>query len=58
MEALAAKGVWSDLEPDPGLAPHLRQVPERPDDPAPEQADAWVTLAERVTDPWIPSPHP
>lgn len=41
MEALAAKGVWSDLEPDPGLAPHLRQVPERPDDPAPEQADAW-----------------
>jgi hypothetical protein len=44
--------VFAGLEPDPGLAAHMRRVtPVLPDDPSPEQVDAWVELAELVQDP-------
>jgi DNA-binding transcriptional MerR regulator len=44
--------VLAGLEPDAGLAAHLRRgVPDLPDDPSPEQVDAWVELAELVQDP-------
>jgi DNA-binding transcriptional MerR regulator len=44
--------VFRALDPDPGLQAHLRQAtPELPDDPTPEQVDAWVELAELVQDP-------
>jgi len=44
--------VFAGLEPDPGLAARMRQAtPDLPDDPSPEQVDAWVELAELVQDP-------
>ena len=44
--------VFAGLEPDTGLAAHLRRAtPDLPDDPSPEQVDAWVELAELVQDP-------
>jgi DNA-binding transcriptional MerR regulator len=43
--------VFRDLEPDPGLQAHAREAPVLPDDPTPEQVDAWVELAELVQDP-------
>jgi hypothetical protein len=43
--------VFRDLKPEPPLAARLRQAPELPDDPTPEQVDAWVELAELVGDP-------
>jgi DNA-binding transcriptional MerR regulator len=44
--------VFRGLDPDPGLQAHLRQAtPELPEDPIPEQVDAWVELAELVQDP-------
>jgi DNA-binding transcriptional MerR regulator len=44
--------VFRGLDPDPGLQAHLRQAtPELPEDPTPEQVDAWVELAELVQDP-------
>jgi hypothetical protein len=43
--------VFAGLEPDPGLAAHMRRItPGLPDDPSPEQVDAWVELAELVQD--------
>ena len=44
--------VFAGLEPEAGLAAHLRRAtPDLPDDPSPEQVDAWVELAELVQDP-------
>ncbi|MGH3122858.1 MAG: MerR family transcriptional regulator, partial [Streptosporangiaceae bacterium] len=44
--------VFAGLEPDPGLAAAIRRTtPDLPDDPSPEQVDAWVELAELVQDP-------
>ena len=44
--------VFAGLEPDTGLAARLRRgVPDLPDDPSPEQVDAWVELAGLVQDP-------
>lgn len=37
--------------PAMGIAQHMRQMPaELPDDPAPEQVDAWIELGELVAD--------
>jgi DNA-binding transcriptional MerR regulator len=46
-----ADEVFRGLAPGPGLAEHLRQAPDLPDDPTPEQVDAWVELAELIGDP-------
>jgi DNA-binding transcriptional MerR regulator len=42
--------VFSGLQADQGLAGRLRQAPDLPEDPTPEQVDAWVELAELVSD--------
>jgi DNA-binding transcriptional MerR regulator len=43
--------VFSGVDPT-GVMGHLRQAtPELPEDPTPEQVDAWVELAELVQDP-------
>lgn len=48
-------GVFAGVDPDApgaGIARGMRQLPaELPDDPSPEQVDAWVELAELVADP-------
>jgi DNA-binding transcriptional MerR regulator len=44
--------VLGGLEVDPGLEARLRGgLPELPDEPTPEQVEAWVELAELVRDP-------
>jgi hypothetical protein len=43
--------VFQGLDHDRGLEGHLRQAPDLPDDPTPEQVDAWVELAELVQEP-------
>ncbi len=47
-------GIFEGTDPDApamGIARGMRQLPaELPDDPAPEQVDAWVELAELVAD--------
>ena len=44
--------VLGGLEIDPGLEARLRGgLPELPDEPSPEQLEAWVELAELVRDP-------
>jgi hypothetical protein len=44
--------VLGGIDAAPGLRDHLRQaVADLPDDPSPEQVDAWVELAELVQDP-------
>lgn len=44
--------VFAGLDVGPGLRDKLRlTVPELPDEPAPEQVEAWVELAELVRDP-------
>jgi DNA-binding transcriptional MerR regulator len=44
--------VLGGLEIDPGLEARLRGgLPELPHDPAPEQVEAWIELAELVRDP-------
>jgi DNA-binding transcriptional MerR regulator len=43
---------FAGLEVNPGFAAKMRAtLPELPDDPSPEQVDAWVELAELVGDP-------
>jgi DNA-binding transcriptional MerR regulator len=43
--------VFSGLDIDPEFAARLRAAqPELPDDPTPEQVDAWIELAELVQD--------
>ncbi|OLT19380.1 MerR family transcriptional regulator [Actinomadura sp. CNU-125] len=36
--------------PAPGIAENMRRAAELPDDPAPEQVDAWIELGELVAD--------
>lgn len=43
--------VFHGLQPDPGLAARLRTAPNLPDDPTPEQVNAWIELAELIADP-------
>ncbi|MEV6108801.1 MerR family transcriptional regulator [Streptomyces sp. NPDC051940] len=44
--------VHGGLEADPQLREKMRHLaPDLPDDPTPEQADAWLELAELVRDP-------
>ncbi|MFJ7206662.1 MerR family transcriptional regulator [Streptomyces sp. NPDC098789] len=43
---------FGGLDANPGLVAMMRSaMPELPDDPAPEQVDAWVELAELAQDP-------
>ncbi|MFA1540209.1 MerR family transcriptional regulator [Actinomadura monticuli] len=43
---------FAGLDVDPGFEARMRSaLPELPDDPEPEQVDAWVELAELVGDP-------
>ena len=43
---------FAGLDMEPGFAAHMRSVsPDLPDDPSPEQVDAWIELAELVQDP-------
>jgi DNA-binding transcriptional MerR regulator len=42
--------VFEGLEPNPGRAQRWAAAPNLPDDPSPEQVDAWVELAELVSD--------
>jgi DNA-binding transcriptional MerR regulator len=45
-------GVVGDLDIDPQLAARMRMArPDLPDDPTPEQVEAWIELAELVADP-------
>ena len=44
--------VFGDVHADPWLYERMRHVsPDLPDDPSPEQVDAWVELADLVRDP-------
>jgi DNA-binding transcriptional MerR regulator len=44
--------VFGDLDVDPTLAERMRMArPDLPDDPSPEQVEAWIELAELVADP-------
>jgi type IV secretory pathway TrbF-like protein len=44
--------VFGGLAADPQLEERMRaQTPDLPDDPSPEQVNAWVELAELVQDP-------
>jgi hypothetical protein len=44
--------VFGGLDIDPAFEQHLRgATPDLPDDPTPEQVDAWVELAELVQEP-------
>ncbi len=44
--------VFAGLEIDPAFEARMRSAaPELPDDPSPEQVDAWIELAELVQDP-------
>jgi len=42
--------VFQGLEPNPGSAARWSAAPNLPDDPSPEQVDAWVELAELAGD--------
>ena len=42
--------VFEGLEPNPARAQRWAAAPNLPDDPSPEQVDAWVELAELVGD--------
>jgi DNA-binding transcriptional MerR regulator len=42
--------VFQGLEPSPAGAARWAAAPNLPDDPSPEQVDAWVELAELVSD--------
>jgi DNA-binding transcriptional MerR regulator len=43
--------VFGGLDPSPAWAPRWNAAPNLPDDPSSEQVDAWVEIAELVTDP-------
>jgi DNA-binding transcriptional MerR regulator len=44
--------IFDGLDIDPGFEQRMRSAtPELPDDPSPEQVDAWIELAELVQDP-------
>jgi DNA-binding transcriptional MerR regulator len=42
--------VFEGLDPSPARSPRWAAGPELPDDPSPEQVEAWVELAELVAD--------
>jgi hypothetical protein len=42
--------VFEGLHPSPARAPRWNAAPNLPDDPSPEQVDAWVEIAELVSD--------
>ncbi|MDA0179245.1 MerR family transcriptional regulator [Solirubrobacter phytolaccae] len=43
---------FDGLDMEPGFAAHMRSVsPDLPEDPTPEQVDAWIELAELVQEP-------
>ncbi|MFJ4849556.1 MULTISPECIES: MerR family transcriptional regulator [unclassified Streptomyces] len=47
-----AREVFDGLEADPLLQDRIRGLPPQlPDDPTPQQVDAWIELAELVADP-------
>jgi DNA-binding transcriptional MerR regulator len=51
-EVFAGAGPQGPDAPSSAIARGMRQLPaELPDDPSPEQADAWIELAELVADP-------
>jgi DNA-binding transcriptional MerR regulator len=51
-EIFAGTGSQNPDAPASGIARGMRQLPaELPDDPSPEQGDAWIELAELVADP-------
>jgi DNA-binding transcriptional MerR regulator len=43
--------VFGGQDPSPAWAPRWNAAPNLPDDPSPEQVDAWVEIAELVSDP-------
>jgi DNA-binding transcriptional MerR regulator len=43
--------VFGGLHPSPARARRWNAAPDLPDDPSPEQVDAWVEIAELVSDP-------
>ena len=43
--------VFGGLDPSPAWALRWNAAPNLPDDPSPEQVDAWVEIAELVSDP-------
>jgi DNA-binding transcriptional MerR regulator len=43
--------VFGGLDPSPAWAPRWNAAPDLPDDPSSEQVDAWVEIAELVSDP-------
>jgi DNA-binding transcriptional MerR regulator len=43
--------VFGGLVPSPARARRWNAAPDLPDDPSPEQVDAWVEIAELVSDP-------
>ena len=43
--------VFGGLDPSPARAPRWGAAWNLPDDPSPEQVDAWVEIAELVSDP-------
>jgi DNA-binding transcriptional MerR regulator len=43
--------VFGGLHPSPARAARWNAAPNLPDDPSPEQVDAWVEIAELVSDP-------
>jgi DNA-binding transcriptional MerR regulator len=49
--------VFAGFDPSPAYAPRWNAAPNLPEDPSPEQVDAWVEIAELVSDPdfrqWI-----
>jgi DNA-binding transcriptional MerR regulator len=45
------EGAFEGLDMDPTFVAHMKSgLPELPDDPTPEQVDAWIELAELVQD--------
>jgi DNA-binding transcriptional MerR regulator len=45
------RDVFGELDADPGIPERMRVPADLPDDPTPEQVDAWVELADLVADP-------
>jgi hypothetical protein len=43
--------VFGGPHPSPARAARWNAAPNLPDDPSPEQVDAWVEIAELVSDP-------
>ena len=51
--------IFDGLDVDPAFVARMRSAqPALPDDPSPEQVDAWIELAELVQDAGLPRAHP